>query len=304
MTETDYLEVQAPAPDWYREAMACPGTVHRVESNGCAIQYLKWSPPEGRTALGGILLVHGGGGHGHWWSHMAPMLAQEYNVVAMDQAGMGDSGRREAYDSDGRADDMLAVIRDAELGANAFVVGHSFGGLMAMRLGQLHGDRLGGIIIADSPVRPPELQGLGEHKRPKMGNKRHYPDFETALARFRLMPEQTCANTFLVEHIARRSLKQDPEGWAWKFDGDAMENSRFGEPFHEYLAGMKGRRAFVYGEDSALVQPEIIDWIRRTLGPSAPIVGVPEAQHHLLLDQPLAFLTTIRAIVAGWLAAM
>ncbi len=43
-----------------------------------------------------------------------------------------------------------------------------------------------------------------------MGNKRHYADFETALARFRLMPEQTCENTFLVEHIGRHSLKQEP----------------------------------------------------------------------------------------------
>ena len=302
MTEIDYLTVQAPAPDWYREAMAQPGTEHRVNSNGCDIQYLRWSPPEGRTALGGMLLVHGGGGHGHWWSHIAPMLAQDYHVLAMDQAGMGDSGRRESYDSDSRAEDMLAVIDDAGLGPDAFVVGHSFGGLMAMRLGQQHGDRLGGIIIADSPVRPPELQNQDAHQRPRMGNKRHYADFETALARFRLMPEQTCDNAFLVEHIARRSLKQDAEGWCWKFDGDAMENRRFGEPFHQYLTEMKGRRAFVYGEDSALIQPEIIDWIRRTLGPSAPIVGVPKAQHHLLLDQPLAFVTTIRAILAGWLA--
>lgn len=300
MTEQDYLKVQAPAPDWYRAAMAHPGAVHHVENNGCRLQYLKWSPPEGHDAMGSMLLVHGGGGHGHWWSHMAPMLAQDYHVVAMDQAGMGDSDRREESDARDRANDMLAVIDHANLGPRAFVVGHSFGGLMAMRLGQLHGDRLGGIIIADSPVRNPD--GDEKPTRPKMGNKRHYADFETALSRFRLMPEQTCENEFLVEHIGRRSIKHEPEGWTWKFDGSSMQNRRFDEPFHEYLAGMTGRRAFVYGEDSKLVRPENVRFIKTLLGPTAPVIGVPKAQHHLIIDQPLAFVSTVRAILGGWLA--
>ncbi len=300
LKDRDHLTVRAPAPDWYRQAMACPGSVHHVENNGCTLQYMKWSPPEGRTALGGLLLVHGGGGHGHWWSHLAPMLAQDYHVVAMDQAGMGDSGRRDESNARDRADDMLAVIDHADLGPGAFVVGHSFGGLMAMRLGQLYGDRLGGIIIADSPVRDPD--GDEKPPRPKMGNKRHYADFETALSRFRLMPEQTCENTFLVEHIGRRSIKHEPEGWTWKFDGNSMQNRRFDEPFHEYMAGMQGRRAFVYGEDSKLVRPETVKLVKRLLGPAAPVVGIPEAQHHLILDQPIAFVGTIRAILAGWLA--
>ncbi|MDF1722710.1 MAG: alpha/beta hydrolase [Minwuia sp.] len=301
MTEQDHLKVQAAAPDWYREAMANPGSVHQVENNGCRLQYMKWSPPEGHDVLGSMLLVHGGGGHGHWWSHLAPMLAQDYHVVAMDQAGMGDSGTRDETDARDRAHDMLAVIEHANLGPGAFVVGHSFGGLMAMRLGQLHGDRLGGIIIADSPVRNPDDPDDDKNRRPQMGNKRHYADFDSALARFRLMPEQTCENTFLVEHIGRRSIRQEPEGWTWKFDGGAMQNRRFGEPFHEYMANMKGRRAFVYGEDSKLVRPELVPRIKQLLGPEAPVVGIPKAQHHLILDQPLAFVATIRAILAGWL---
>ncbi len=82
-----------------------------------------------------------------------------------------------------------------------------------------------------------------------------------------------------------------------------MQNRRFDEPFPTYMAEMQGRRAFIYGEDSKLVRPNTVSFIKDLLGPAAPVVGIPKAQHHLLLDQPLAFVSTIRAILAGWLAS-
>jgi pimeloyl-ACP methyl ester carboxylesterase len=36
------------------------------------------------------------------------------------------------------------------------------------------------------------------------------------------------------------------------------------------------------------------------LGPSAPIVEVPEAQHHVMLDQPLAFVAALRTLLQSW----
>ncbi|MBK6660167.1 MAG: hypothetical protein IPG43_19365 [Proteobacteria bacterium] len=36
------------------------------------------------------------------------------------------------------------------------------------------------------------------------------------------------------------------------------------------------------------------------MGPLAPIIEIPEAQHHLLLDQPLAFVAALRTLLASW----
>jgi pimeloyl-ACP methyl ester carboxylesterase len=33
---------------------------------------------------------------------------------------------------------------------------------------------------------------------------------------------------------------------------------------------------------------------------NAPVVEIPQAHHHLLLDQPLAFVSALRAILADW----
>ena len=292
------LVVQSETPDWYHEAMADAGSVRFVNVKGCDIHYLYW--PAKRTSRGNLLLVHGGGGHAHWWSFLAPFLSRDLNVAALCLSGMGDSGSRDEYGSDMRVADMRGVIRDLKFQTPTYVLGHSFGGFMASRFGQMYGHEISGIIIADSPIRPPNMRENDKKRRPRMGNKRYYKDFDEALRRFRLMPAQPCSNAFLVEHIGRHSLKQEDDGWCWKWDGGAMQNRRFGEPFHEYLAEAKCKKSFIYGEKSKLVDVETLEFIKGLLGENSPLIGIPEAHHHLMLDQPMAFVTAVRGILEAW----
>jgi hypothetical protein len=39
------------------------------------------------------------------------------------------------------------------------------------------------------------------------------------------------------------------------------------------------------------------------MGPDAPIVEVPEAQHHVMLDQPLGFVAALRMLLELWIRA-
>ncbi len=82
-----------PAPAWFERAVATPAESHFVEAAGARIHYLRW----GDRKRPGLLLVHGNGAHAYWWSYIAPFLAREYNVAAMDISGMGDSDRRANY---------------------------------------------------------------------------------------------------------------------------------------------------------------------------------------------------------------
>jgi pimeloyl-ACP methyl ester carboxylesterase len=93
--------------------------------------------------------------------------------------------------------------------------GHSFGGFATLKAATNFGDELKAAIILDSPIRKPEKQREGAP--PKRGGK-VYPDLATALGRFRLLPEQPCENVWLVDHIARGSLKPVEGGWTWWFD--------------------------------------------------------------------------------------
>jgi pimeloyl-ACP methyl ester carboxylesterase len=293
-----HLTVRVGTPDWFDWAIAQPKESRTVDVDGCAIHYLLW---ESETpARGGLLLLHGGGAHANWWSFIAPFLARDHRVAAIDLSGMGDSGRRETYDSDIRAAEMRAVIADAGLAGGCTVIGHSFGGFMTMKFGALFGDEIDGAIIADTPVFSPDEEHPPFRRRAAMTETRIYPDFEAALARFRLMPQQSCDNDFLVEFIGRHSLRPIEGGWTWKFDAGAMGARRFGEPFHEYLQALQCRSALIFGENSKLVSRDRASYIASLMGPKAPIIELPRAQHHLQLDQPLAFVAAVRALLEVW----
>ena len=162
MQQEEQLQVTATAPNWFHWAVEQRGQSRRVEVEGCSIHYLLWQPDHDADARGNIFFLHGGGAHAHWWSHIAPFFRAGYRVVAMDLSGMGDSGDRAEYNASLRAAEIHAVMADAGLHAGRleevrpkiYLVGHSFGGFMAMRYAAEHSDRLAGLVIADSPLYP------------------------------------------------------------------------------------------------------------------------------------------------------
>lgn len=290
------------APDWFLWALDQPCTSRTVAVAGCPIHYLLWPAATGRRGAAGVLFVHGGGAHARWWAPIAPFLARDRRVAAIDLSGMGDSGRRPDYDAALRAQEMLAVIDDAELGERPVVVGHSFGGYMTMKFGATHGARIAGAVIVDSPIRRPDEETRNPRKRPTMGSIRYYESRQEAVGRFRLMPEQPCENEFLIDYIARHSVRETEAGWCWKFDPRAMGARRFGEPFHEYLQALQCRAALIFGEQSALVSRETAVYMSYLMGPRTPVVEIPRARHHVTLDQPLAFVAALRTLLESWAA--
>ena len=308
MQQEEQLQVTATAPHWFHWAVEQRGQSRRVEVEGCSIHYLLWQPDHDADARGNIFFLHGGGAHAHWWGHIAPFFRAGYRVVAMDLSGMGDSGDRAEYNASLRAAEIHAVMADAGLYAGpleevrpkTYLVGHSFGGFMAMRYAAEHSDRLAGLVIADSPLYPPGKDDDQRRRANPMGAIRLYATFEEAVERFRLRPRQPCDNDYIVEYIARHSIREVEGGFTWKFDTNAMAGRRFAEPFHEHLAAASCPGAFFWAENSALVTDEMAQYTTALLGPNVPLVVIPAAHHHLILDQPLAFVAALRSLLAAW----
>lgn len=292
-------ELHPSAPAWFRRAIEAPAASATVEVAGCRIHYLTWggAPTAGRP---GLLFVHGGGAHAEWWRFIAPFFAGSYRVAALDLSGMGDSGRRQAYGPETWAREIGAVIEAAGLGPRPVVVGHSFGGFMTMRYGAERGETLAGAVIVDSPVQDPKDTPLPKLEPPRRAGPRLYPDRASALARFRLMPEQPCENAYITDFIARTSIREVAGGWSWKFDFRVMGARRFGEPYNAELRAMRCRAALIYGDRSAIVSPRTVAYMSSIMGPKAPVIEIPEAHHHVMLDQPLAFVAALRAVLDGW----
>jgi pimeloyl-ACP methyl ester carboxylesterase len=84
------LAVQAHGVTWtaVSGAFACrTARDRRVEIHGLELHLLEWGP----AARSGILLLHGGAAHAHWFDAVGDALAERRHVVALDQRGHGAS---------------------------------------------------------------------------------------------------------------------------------------------------------------------------------------------------------------------
>jgi pimeloyl-ACP methyl ester carboxylesterase len=48
------------------------------------------------------------------------------------------------------------------------------------------------------------------------------------------------------------------------------------------------------------VTPSIGEFMYDALGRVAPVIELPQAGHHAMLDQPLVLLTALRTLLADW----
>jgi len=94
-----------------------------------------------------VVLLHGLGGSAANWIELLPELAERNRVLAVDLPGHGGSEplRADASITDFAAA-IAALIRQEDAGP-AIVAGHSFGGLVALRLAHLRPDLVGGLLL-------------------------------------------------------------------------------------------------------------------------------------------------------------
>jgi pimeloyl-ACP methyl ester carboxylesterase len=297
--------VRPPAPAWFEAALADAPERGMLEVEGAQVEMLAW----GRRGDPGLLLLHGFAANADWWSFIAPFLAEGppegRRVVALSWTGMGGSGWRDAYSMDQHAREALAVAEAGglfEAADKPMVVGHSYGSVVAMVMAQDHGERLKGIVVVDGPLSSDRPDRPGPNLGP--GTHQVYADLPAALARFRFTPPQTCENLFVVDHIGRTSLRQAPrpdgtEGWTWKFDAGLRGKTTWADR-SRLLTAPQCPVALIFGDRSKLMTPERLAYMRSLAPAGSPWFDIPDAGHHVMVDQPLALVAGLRGLLSGW----
>ena len=293
----DFGGAPPPAPDWFRDALADAPERLEVKVQGAPVEALAW----GRRGDPGLLLLHGNGAHADWYAHIGPLLKAGRRVVAMSFSGMGGSGWRTHYSVAQWADEAVAVAEATGLydaPVLPTVAGHSFGGFPLMNAADRHGDRLARAVIVDTPARPPsrvaaQQQRAQAPRSDAMRSARVYPSVTEALLRFRLIPPQGCPHPCVADLIARRGLKQvvGPDGapgWVWRFDPFLFRHFDFGRPY-SHLRRARCSVTLVRGGRSRLLSVEAFQRMAEYAPPGTALAEVPDADHHVMIDQPLAF---------------
>jgi pimeloyl-ACP methyl ester carboxylesterase len=109
-----------------------------------------------------------------------------------------------------------------------------------------------------------------------------------------------------MDYIARWSLAKKPapdgsaDGWGWKFDPSIWRRFSVSRPPQELLKATRCRIALFKGEKSILWEDDVGDYMRDLLNRQVPFIEIPEARHHVMLDQPLAFVAALRTLLQEW----
>lgn len=116
-----------------------------------------------------VLLVHGFGASSYSFRKIQPELARSFRTLAVDLSGFGFTERPAdpaAYTREGQVALLVGVL-DALGVDRAHVVGHSYGGALALWMAVEHPDRVRSLVLLDSaaPTYPDDrrtpLAGIG-----------------------------------------------------------------------------------------------------------------------------------------------
>jgi pimeloyl-ACP methyl ester carboxylesterase len=139
-----------------------------LPDSGCRVHY--WDGGQGRA----LLLLHGLGGSALDWCAAAPLLAQGQRVIVPDLPGFGESDpwpRLHLESGEEFVEAFCQVLRME----GCVLVGNSMGGAVALQAGLYLGERLAGLVLADSAGLGRELAwsyrllglpGIGRWARP------------------------------------------------------------------------------------------------------------------------------------------
>ena len=284
-------EKTAPvADDWVQRMIDTPGRSGHLKSGDHTTHYLEWGDSSNPRVM---LLLHGFLGHAHWWDFVAPWFAHEYRVIAIDFGGMGDSGPKPKYSSASFVGEVGALLQ--MLGSNSVtLVGHSFGGRIAVLAADQYPQYLKRALVVDSKI------GFGNRPvRPSMPRvKKLYPDFETACNHFRLVPDEPPLLPRIMRHLAAHSVKRQGDAFVWKFD-EALMGGVAREDIHEgdLFAKIAMPVDFICGEFSVVVPKDLAARIGAALCNGRGPIVIPSAYHHVPVDRPLALVAAMRAVL-------
>jgi lipase len=97
-----------------------------------------------------VLAIHGLTGHGRRWEHLATRHLSGVALVAPDLLGHGRSPWRAPWTIDANAAALVSILADVP--EPVVVVGHSFGGAIALHLAAIRPDLVAGLVLLDPAV--------------------------------------------------------------------------------------------------------------------------------------------------------
>jgi pimeloyl-ACP methyl ester carboxylesterase len=238
-----------------------------------------------------LIIVHGLLGSLDNFHSISSKLSSDFKVFGLDLRNHGRSPHSFEMDYPLMAGDLKEFIENQGMN-DAFVLGHSMGGKVAMQLALLYPEKVRKLIVADIAPRryPPRHQKLliGMASL-DLNHFQSRKEMEAALA-----PAVSDLSTrqFLLKNAVREA-----EGFRWRIGlQEIIQNyEHLTEPlssercFEKPTLFMRGERSDFFLENDMNSVQELF--------PSAVLETIPGAGHLVHAENPLAFVNSVRAFL-------
>jgi len=253
-------------------------------ASGLRLRCLVWGRDGDPTAV----LVHGNGGHAHWWDPMIPALVPGWRLVAVDLRGHGESGwpAEPRYRVQDFASDLDAVLAALAPGPVA-LVGHSMGGRITAWYASERPQAITRLALLDTRMDHIRPEYAAKHRGRVDAGKREgtrtYPSYADAIAAFRFVPKEPDVPPAVVADLAHHAvIERAPGAWAFRFDRAVLALE--GDGADDLVARLGTVRCPTWlaaGRDSWVLDAEQRDRMSRTL--QRCTVEIFPGNHHFLV---------------------
>ena len=121
-----------------------PAVDRNVDLGDLSFHYREYAGP-GRP----VVLLHGVASNSRIWIMVGASLGQRFHALALDQRGHGTSAKPDSgYDFPSVAGDLAEFIEELRLD-RPVIVGHSWGGNVALEFAATHPDVAAGLVLVD-----------------------------------------------------------------------------------------------------------------------------------------------------------
>jgi lipase len=239
-----------------------------------------------------VVCLHGVTSHGRHFEQLASRL-QGYRILAPDLLGHGFSPYEPPWDLESHCDAIVETVGDKP----AVLVGHSFGGRIALELAARAPKLVPKLVLLDPAILlPPQVALLAAETARR---ERAYVSFAEAIDRRYDESQLHSTPRELLEDELRHHLVESDDGlWRYRYCQSAVV-AAYGEmasrppPFER----VRVPTLLVLGERSYLPYDHLLDAHRAALGDLLEVVTVPGG-HTVLWDA----LDETFAAVAAFLA--
>lgn len=206
-----------------------PGpTSHTYYSQRLRLHYVDW----GNNDAPPLLLLHGGRDHCRNWDWVANALRDKYHIIAPDLRGHGDSGwiTSGSYIHMDFIYDIAQLIHQQGM-APLRIIGHSFGGSLALRYTSLYPDNVVKLVAIEGLGPSPDViekmvatpyddrmrKWIDDLRQASGRTPRRYKTMEDAIAR--MQEENPHLREDQARHLTIHGISQNEDGtYTWKFD--------------------------------------------------------------------------------------